>query len=115
LTDGRFDGVVRGSRSGLASNIRASKGVLAYECFKYHLEYLNKYYHDPGCNCGRSNVSASVPDSLIINARRYGPGTYPIRTVDGYVVAYIDGCCLDNGRPNARAGLGVWFGEDNIM
>ena len=26
---------------------------------------------------------------------------------------YTDGACLDNGKPYARAGYGIWFGEDD--
>lgn len=28
---------------------------------------------------------------------------------DGYVIVYIDGACLNNGRGNAAAGFGVVF------
>lgn len=34
---------------------------------------------------------------------------------DGYCVVYTDGCCLNNGRPNARAGVGVWFGDNSKL
>lgn len=30
---------------------------------------------------------------------------------DEYVTVYTDGCCLHNGQPNAKAGIGIWFGE----
>ena len=26
---------------------------------------------------------------------------------------YTDGACSNNGRPNAKAGFGVWFGEND--
>lgn len=35
----------------------------------------------------------------------------PERTPDYYV--YTDGACVHNGRPNARAGIGVYFGDDD--
>ncbi|KAJ8954018.1 hypothetical protein NQ318_004311 [Aromia moschata] len=28
---------------------------------------------------------------------------------NGYVKVYTDGACENNGRSNARAGIGVWF------
>ncbi|GLV45598.1 ribonuclease H1 [Carabus blaptoides fortunei] len=34
---------------------------------------------------------------------------------NGYVQAYTDGSCENNGRTNARAGVGVWFGPDHPM
>ncbi|KAH7725147.1 ribonuclease H1 [Aphelenchoides avenae] len=39
---------------------------------------------------------------------------YPMPSKDPWnAVAYIDGCCMNNGRAGARAGAGVFFGEDN--
>ncbi|CAK9796381.1 Ribonuclease H1 [Anthophora plagiata] len=34
---------------------------------------------------------------------------------DGYVNVYTDGACSSNGRKNARAGIGVWFGDDHPL
>jgi len=34
---------------------------------------------------------------------------------EGFCVVYTDGCCLNNGRPNARAGVGVWFGDNSKL
>ena len=40
------------------------------------------------------------------------PATQRVRTEPSPVaVVYTDGSCLGNGRPDARAGVGVWFGE----
>lgn len=33
----------------------------------------------------------------------------------GYVVVYTDGSCLNNGKPDAKAGIGVWFGANNPL
>lgn len=30
------------------------------------------------------------------------------------IAIFIDGCCLDNGRPYARAGMGVYFGPGSM-
>ena len=30
-----------------------------------------------------------------------------------YWRVYVDGACTDSGRPNAKAGIGVWFGHDH--
>jgi hypothetical protein len=72
------------------------------------------YYADSYGACARS----SIPDSLVplINeAEQYNWHSYPQRTNDGCVVAYVDGCCLGNGSPHARAGVGVWFGENHPL
>ncbi|XP_063922967.1 ribonuclease H1-like isoform X2 [Zophobas morio] len=34
---------------------------------------------------------------------------------DGYVKVYTDGACENNGKPNAKAGIGVWFQEDHPL
>lgn len=33
----------------------------------------------------------------------------------GYVNVFTDGACSANGRKNARAGIGVWFGDDHPL
>lgn len=32
---------------------------------------------------------------------------------EGYVHVYTDGSCESNGKLNARAGIGVWFGKNH--
>ncbi len=32
---------------------------------------------------------------------------------DGFVDVYTDGCCVRNGQWGARAGIGVYFGDDH--
>jgi ribonuclease HI len=56
-------------------------------------------------------VASSVPSALITKAKSYHATSFPYKTADGYLIAYTDGCCLDNGADNPRAGVGVWFGE----
>lgn len=34
---------------------------------------------------------------------------------DGFVHVYTDGSCENNGRPNAIAGFGVYFGEGHKL
>ncbi|XP_036331717.1 ribonuclease H1-like isoform X1 [Rhagoletis pomonella] len=34
---------------------------------------------------------------------------------EGYVIVYTDGSCINNGRPDACAGLGVYFGENHPL
>lgn len=43
-----------------------------------------------------------------IEAKKFRQG---FETVDNYVVVYTDGACENNGRTNAKAGIGVWFGD----
>ena len=32
---------------------------------------------------------------------------------DGFLIIYTDGACLNNGRRDAKAGIGIWFGRDH--
>lgn len=34
---------------------------------------------------------------------------------ENFVVVYTDGACENNGRPNAKAGIGVWFGDEHPL
>ena len=34
---------------------------------------------------------------------------------DGYVQVYTDGACGNNGKNNAKAGVGVWFGQNHAL
>ncbi|CAD7014720.1 ribonuclease H1 [Ceratitis capitata] len=34
---------------------------------------------------------------------------------EGYVIVYTDGSCINNGQPDACAGLGVYFGENHPL
>ncbi|XP_067633911.1 ribonuclease H1-like [Eurosta solidaginis] len=34
---------------------------------------------------------------------------------EDYVIVYTDGSCINNGRPDASAGLGVYFGENHPL
>lgn len=34
---------------------------------------------------------------------------------NGYVIVYTDGACENNGKSKAKAGIGVWFGENNPL
>jgi ribonuclease HI len=34
---------------------------------------------------------------------------------NGYVNVYTDGACENNGRPGARAGIGVWFADSHPL
>jgi len=36
---------------------------------------------------------------------------YPNRTYDGVPIVYVDGACPDNGKQNAQAGYGVFWGD----
>lgn len=37
------------------------------------------------------------------------------RRENEYVVVYTDGACENNGKHNAKAGIGVWFGDNNPL
>ncbi|CAH1983698.1 unnamed protein product [Acanthoscelides obtectus] len=55
-----------------------------------------------------SNISERVSDetdSEDVNFQKDGD----------YVVVYTDGACENNGRANAKAGIGVWFGDSHPL
>lgn len=53
------------------------------------------------------------PDSINESGAKRRRDAPPIE--DGYVVVYTDGACENNGQPNAKAGIGVWFSDENPM
>lgn len=34
---------------------------------------------------------------------------------EGYIIVYTDGCCYNNGRGGAKAGIGVWFADNHQL
>ncbi|KAJ8963761.1 hypothetical protein NQ314_005394, partial [Rhamnusium bicolor] len=32
-----------------------------------------------------------------------------------HVIIYVDGACENNGKANAKAGIGVWFGDEHPL
>lgn len=40
---------------------------------------------------------------------------YFLEDFDGNIEVYVDGACSRNGRPDAQAGLGVWFNDDHRL
>jgi len=61
---------------------------------------------------GTSKRLLDESDSVNLNPSKR---TANVPLVDGYVVVYTDGACERNGKPNAKAGIGVWFGDGNPM
>ena len=41
-------------------------------------------------------------------------GNFPV-SENNFAIVYTDGCCFGNGRHGARAGIGVWFGNDHSL
>jgi len=37
------------------------------------------------------------------------------KIVDDFTQVYTDGSCLNNGKEDARAGVGIWWGQDHAM
>lgn len=46
-----------------------------------------------------------------MNGKRKEPAAAVDET--GWTIVYTDGASKDNGKPSARAGVGVWYGEDD--
>uniref|UniRef100_A0A2M4BVW3 Ribonuclease H1 n=1 Tax=Anopheles marajoara TaxID=58244 RepID=A0A2M4BVW3_9DIPT len=50
----------------------------------------------------------------VLKMARYGKHSFQ-QDEQGYVHVYTDGSCEGNGKPNAAAGLGVYFDEDHAL
>lgn len=57
----------------------------------------------------RHNSNCTIPASPSKRTRQ------DFQIENGYVTVYVDGACENNGRQNAKAGIGVWFGEDHPL
>lgn len=64
-------------------------------------------------NLGQSLKRASKPHN---DTRKTKMGRYEFDTDElGYVQVFTDGSCINNGKKGAKAGLGVYFGEDHPL
>lgn len=41
--------------------------------------------------------------------------TYNFIFEDNYLVVYTDGACINNGKKDSKAGIGVFFNEDHLL
>lgn len=66
-------------------------------------------------------MSKSNVGSLIKNAKstidkfQYMVGVEKEIQIDGIIPVYTDGSCLNNGKPNAISGIGVYFPTQTIL
>jgi len=51
-------------------------------------------------------------DNFVIR-KNSGTGEIIKKKINKEIVVYTDGACSNNGKPDARAGYGVWFGKDD--
>jgi hypothetical protein len=61
------------------------------------------------------DIGSSVPYRVLQKVNMYRSSIYEGNNAGGFVIAYTDGCCVDNGRDGAQAGAGVWFGPDHPL
>ena len=47
-------------------------------------------------------------DNFVIRKNQKPQATFPVINV------YTDGACTNNGKPDARAGFGIWFGNGDL-
>lgn len=57
------------------------------------------------------SINSVKPNSSSTSSQQ----TNYIVDADGYVNVYTDGACSSNGRKNAKAGIGVWFGDNHSL
>ncbi|XP_020806701.1 ribonuclease H1 [Drosophila serrata] len=80
----------------------------------------DKYYlKRKGAGGGGDDGRTKIPryDSQVSEAtgmKQVGAFQFEIDE-EGYVIVYTDGSCIGNGRPNACAGFGVYFGENHQL
>ncbi|XP_017883755.1 ribonuclease H1-like [Ceratina calcarata] len=93
-------------------------------------QFIKEHSQGSGSDTTSSNVArskrytkrprpADTKDDISSNmARRSksskGSGDFLVDS-DGYVNVYTDGACSSNGYRGAKAGIGVWFGDDHPM
>ncbi|XP_015597413.1 ribonuclease H1 [Cephus cinctus] len=69
-----------------------------------HDDYYEESHGSGGVHCGTSQRSYSTQ----------GGYTFDIDS-DGYVNVYTDGACSSNGYSHAKAGIGVYFGDNHPL
>jgi ribonuclease HI len=86
-----------------------------YKKFKTRVDA--QYYLDKGVTPNKSNAPGSRATSIVdffgATPHPTSPGSPPINLEDEPLHVYTDGSCHNNGRANAKAGYGVYFGEDD--
>nr|CAH7768188.1 unnamed protein product [Callosobruchus chinensis] len=68
-------------------------------------DYLNK---KGAPSVVESNKKKKQPDET-------DSGVAAFQKSGDYVIVYTDGACSNNGKPGAKAGIGVWFGDNHNM
>ncbi|KAB0801286.1 hypothetical protein PPYR_05640 [Photinus pyralis] len=59
-----------------------------------------------------STTCDGVSETALTGAKR---SCYNFSRENEFVVVYTDGACENNGRANAKAGIGVWFGHNHPL
>ncbi|XP_037888460.1 ribonuclease H1 [Glossina fuscipes] len=63
---------------------------------------------------GNESGSAKIRKIEPIGIKQVGPYEFQINE-EGYILAYTDGSCFNNGGKNASAGFGVYFGDNHPL
>lgn len=68
-------------------------------------------YSDEASTSGvkRTTITTAASNSLSKRSKQ------DFQMENGYVVVYVDGACENNGRKGAKAGIGVWFGDNHLL
>ncbi|KAG5875048.1 hypothetical protein JTB14_026180 [Gonioctena quinquepunctata] len=68
------------------------------------------------------STSTTEPDASVYFGASVSEGPEPTKRVKAsfnkegdFVVVYTDGACENNGKANAKAGIGVWFGDNHPL
>jgi len=59
-------------------------------------------------------TKARVQQVRHLSTATFANDRFPVNS-NGFVEVYTDGACENNGKPTAKAGIGVWFGHNHPM
>ena len=120
-----FYAVYRGRERGIFSTWEeCQKRVDKYQGAKYK-KFKNRndaqYYLDKGVTPNKCKAPGSQATSIVdyfgisTHAKNHktAGSVFPVTTTGDSIHVYTDGSCHNNGRTNARAGYGVYFGEND--
>lgn len=85
--------------------IRAELATLSKkELFVKYVSPINENKRDAFEENNTDEPSAKKCKNIVFN-----------RDDNGFVIVYTDGACEGNGQKNAKAGIGVWFGQNHPL
>lgn len=76
---------------------------------------LNKLYFRIATSSLQSNKRCASSSDICDAGESSKRSKCDFKMDDDHLEAYTDGACENNGRANAKAGIGVWFGDGHPL